>query len=67
MTPLVTFFTIFKVSRVHLNVILCTFSQRLQNSIDANFLGEMLGLGGVGPPFLHDSSTLLKCFVSIAF
>ena len=34
-------------------VIFKTFSQMLQNSKNATLSSEMLGLGGVGPPFRH--------------
>ena len=48
-------------------IILNTFSQMLQNSKNATLSSEMLGLGGVGPPFLHLFCLLFECVFHVAF
>ena len=47
-------------------VILNFFSQMLRNSKNATLSCEMLDLGGVGPPSLHDFRYLFECVFSIA-
>ena len=48
--------------RIHLGVILRTFSQMLQNSTNATISSEMLGLGSDGPSFLHDFLQFVEVF-----
>ena len=43
------------------------FLQMLQNSKNATLSSEMLGLGGVGPPFLHLFCLLFECVFHVAF
>ena len=50
-----------------LGVILNTFSQMLRNSKNAAFLSEILGLGGVGPPFWHLFCLPFECVFRVAF
>ena len=54
------------VSGYPFRVILNTFSQMLWNSKNATLSSEMLDLGGVGPPFLHDFCLIFECVFSIA-
>ena len=48
-------------------VILNTFSQMMQTSKNATLSSEMLGFGGVGPPFLHFVCLLFECVFRVAF
>ena len=48
-------------------VILNIFSQMLRNSKNATISSEMLGLGGVGPPFWHLFCLLFECVFRVAF
>ena len=40
--------------------------QMLQNSKNATFSSNLLGLGGAGPPFLHDFCKLFECVFYVA-
>ena len=52
--------------RMPFELILNTFPKILQNSKNATFSSEMLGLG-VGPPFWHLFCLLFECVFRVAF